>query len=56
MSLASTPIWLKSWLWGLCLQRPMLGDLLALRVRFSPKAIAYVMALGSDILLSALSG
>lgn len=50
------PVWLEAGLWGFAAASALLvGALLGWLVRFSSKAIAYIMAFGSGILLSALS-
>lgn len=50
------PVWLEAGLWGFVAASALLvGALLGWFIRFSPKAIAYIMAFGSGILLSALS-
>lgn len=50
------PIWLEAGLWGFVAASALLvGAFLGWFIRFSPKIIAYIMAFGSGILLSALS-
>lgn len=50
------PVWLSAGFWGVVAASALLlGALLGWWLRFSNRAIAYVMAFGSGILLSALS-
>ncbi|WP_049631477.1 ZIP family metal transporter [Cellvibrio sp. pealriver] len=50
------PVWLEAGFWGFAAASAlMLGALLGWFIRFSAKTVAYVMAFGSGILLSALS-
>ncbi|WP_331344960.1 ZIP family zinc transporter [Cellvibrio sp. UBA7661] len=50
------PVWLEAGFWGFAAASAlMLGALFGWFIRFSAKTVAYVMAFGSGILLSALS-
>lgn len=50
------PVWLEAGLWGfIAASALLLGSALGWFIRFPPKAVAYVMAFGSGVLLAALS-
>lgn len=50
------PLWMEAGLWGFIAASALLvGAVLGWFIRFSPRTIAYIMAFGSGILLSALS-
>lgn len=50
------PLWLEAGLWGfVAASALLLGSALGWFIRFPPRAVAYVMAFGSGVLLAALS-
>ncbi|HEV8494824.1 MAG TPA: ZIP family zinc transporter [Candidatus Angelobacter sp.] len=50
------PLWLEAGLWGFVAASALLvGSALGWFIRFPPKAVAYVMAFGSGVLMAALS-
>jgi ZIP family zinc transporter len=50
------PVWLEAGFWGfIAASALLLGSALGWFIRFTPKAVAYVMAFGSGVLLAALS-
>jgi ZIP family zinc transporter len=50
------PVWLEAGFWGfIAASALLLGSALGWFIRFPPKAVAYVMAFGSGVLLAALS-
>jgi ZIP family zinc transporter len=50
------PVWLEAGFWGfVAASALLLGSALGWFIRFPPKAVAYVMAFGSGVLLAALS-
>lgn len=50
------PVWLEAGFWGFVAASALLvGSALGWFIRFPPKAVAYVMAFGSGVLLAALS-